>query len=204
MKLSRILIAVVISAVFAGCAPKRHNLQPVDSPPKTIVQNGFSFLPLDEKGWYILGRMPHAVALAREGTSTDETHAIQGKLFKFPTFASDEAFVRAVKKGQANDTDIANPDRYRTLTHVVALYEHRGEPCAFSHIVTEDHGAKKRTDTPGLMILDVYALVCRHPQNRNAAISFSYSQRYYPENRNENIASKARQLIDSLGFTTLQ
>ncbi|GAV19830.1 hypothetical protein MMIC_P0788 [Mariprofundus micogutta] len=202
-KLSR--IAVLLSAIiFAGCAPKQPNFQMVESPPKAIVQNGYSFTPLDEPEWYIIGRTPITVALAKRGASTDETCAVQGNIFPIAKFESDEAFVAAVKQGQANDADIANPERFKVLTHDVSLYAHKGEPCAFSHIVTEDHAAKKRSKTEGMMILDIYALVCRHPQNRHAAISINYSQRSYAESRDAGIAEKSQHLFNSVEFTTLQ
>ncbi|NWF37801.1 hypothetical protein F3F96_01415 [Mariprofundus sp. NF] len=204
MKYLRLFVLILISAVLAGCASNRPNLLPVDSPPKIIVQNGFSFMPLNESEWYIIERQPYEVSLAKRGAATDETFAIQGKVFQFPTFASNESFMQAVKQGQANDTDPANPGRYVTLTHDIELYEHRGETCAYSHIVTEDHAARKRTSTPGFMILDVYALICRHPQNQNAAISFNYSQRNYAQNLDKTLESKARRLIESLEFTALQ
>lgn len=187
---------------IAGCAPKR-NFQMIASPPEIIVQNGYSFVPLDEPEWYVIGRSPIAIALAKRGVNIDETYAVQGKLFRIGDFASDEAFVAAVKQGQENDTDIANPERFKTIIHDVELYPHKGENCAFSHIVTEDHAAQKRSNTVGVMILDIYGLVCRHPQNRNAGFSFNYSQRNYTENLDADIERKAKQLIESVEFTTL-
>jgi len=204
MRFIRFIGVTLISAVFAGCAAQQPNFQQVETPPKAIVQNGYSFVPLDDPQWYIIGRTPFKVALSKKGSATDETYVINGELFRFPEFASDEAFLQAIKQGQSTDLDPANPTRYKRLVHDAELRKHRGETCVFSHVVTEDHGAKKRTSTAGFMILDVYALVCRHPQNQNAAITVGYSQRNYPENRDGNIESKARQLIESVDFTTLR
>ncbi|ATX81182.1 hypothetical protein Ga0123462_0307 [Mariprofundus ferrinatatus] len=201
--MGKIMLFMVAGLLLIGCGPKKPNLPEVGVPPKPLVQKGFSFTPLAETGWYIIGQVPYRVALARQGKSTDETHAIQGMVFNFKNFDSDEDFIRAVKAGQAQDTDITDPDRFKVTTHDTVLRPHKGERCAFSHIVTEDHGAVKRSATDGFMILEIYALVCRHPENRSAAVSVDYSQRYYAQNRNSDIESKAISLIDSVSFEPL-
>lgn len=202
--MKKVITFIVTGLILVGCGPKKPNFQEVDTPSKPLVQKGFSITPLNESDWYIIGRSPYQIALAKQGESVDETRAIQGTVFKINNFPSNEEFVRFVKRGQAQDTDISNPDRFKITTHDVVLREHKGEPCAYSHTITEDHGAVKRSNTKGFMTLEIFALVCRHPENRNAAISVHYSERYYPKFRNGDIETKANSLLDSFDFKPIQ
>lgn len=201
--MKKLLLFIVIDLMLIGCGPKKPNLQEVATPPKPLIQKGFSFTPLDERGWYILGRNSFNIALARQGNSKDETRAIQGMVLKSNTFKSDDAFVQAVKKAQANDTDSSNPERFKVISNDTVAREHKGEACAFSHILSEDHKAIKRSRGDGVMLLEIYTLVCRHPQNRNAVVNVGYSERYYPQQRSSDMESKANKLLESVNFEPL-
>src|SRR2546426_12068034 len=84
--------------VVAACT--RIQLQEVRVPPERIYQKGYSFLPLNEKGWLIAGRNPYQVAIGKSGEGPDETLAIQTALIKLPAFTTNEEFVRLVREGQ--------------------------------------------------------------------------------------------------------
>lgn len=201
--MKKFILIVMAGLILVACGPKRPNFQEVSSPPKQLIQKGFSLTPLNELGWYIIGRSPYAIALAKQGSSPDETYAIQGSVYNIGSFSSDNEFIHFINKGQAQDTDISNPNRFKITAHDTTLKKYKGEPCAYSHTVTEDHAAVKRTNQNEFMVLEIFALVCRHPENQNAAISVNYSERYYPTNRSENIEAKAKILLNSLDFETL-
>src|SRR2546429_466489 len=87
--------------VVTSCVPR---LQEVRVPPERIYQKGYSFVPLNEKGWLIAGRNPYQVAIGKSGGGPDETLAIQTALIKLPAFTTSEEFVHLVREGQEKDT----------------------------------------------------------------------------------------------------
>lgn len=194
------VITIITTVTLLGCASSPPQLQELPVPPQKINQPGYSFLPLNEKGWFAGPRNQYQVALVKRGNQTDETFAIQGIASKLPEFVSTDDFVQLVKQGQAADTD---PKRFKIVEHMVVADSSKRAQCARSHLVTEDTGAVKRTSTVGPMILEVAALVCAHPGNRILGISIIYSHRYYPGQADPAFMQKADQVINSIEFTAL-
>ena len=171
--------------------------QDLPFPPQRIFQNAYSFMPPAELGWKTLVRDAHQLALARAGSSADETLGIQGRMFRLPAFSSDAELVEIIRKGLAEQA--ADP-RYKVLKHDLSAESLREASCARSHFVTEDLAAVKRTATPGVMILEVMTLSCAHPKNRNFAVTLVYSHRYYPQHADARFTEKAAAFLSSLEF----
>jgi len=183
--------------VLAAC----HTMQPqpreVPYPPQRIFQNFYSFMPPAELGWQILMRSGNQLALARRGSSPDETYAIQGRVFPIPASAAGEDFFELIRKALAEQA--ADP-RYNTLKHEVSVEPSKETNCAKSHFVAEDHAAVKQTATPGAMILEVRTLSCAHPKRRDAVVTLVFSHRYYPGQADPKFAEKAAAFLSSMEF----
>jgi len=175
-------------------------LPEVQLPPERIAQKGYSLVSLNEKGWRIVERNAYQLALAKRGENTDETMAIQVILFRLPVFKTNEEFLRLIQEGQVKDTD---PQRFKIMQHEVTTYRTKGTDCAKSHIAVEDRDAVKRSGKPGDMVLEIMALTCAHPKDKNFGISIIYSQRYYSEQRDSAFVEKAMSVLHSIEFTDL-
>ena len=175
-------------------------LQEVQVPPERISQKGYSLVPLNEKGWLIAARNPYQLTIGKYGESRDETLAIQATLIKLQPFTTSEEFVRLVKEGQAKD---ATPGRFKMIKHEVIAYTAKGPNCVKTHMVTEDHAAVKRSEKIGYMVLEGLILTCAHPKNQSIGVNVTYSQRYYPEQKDSGFLEKALSVLNSVEFSDL-
>lgn len=194
-------IGILSAALLvSSCALMQPRLPEIQTPPDRIVQKGYSFMPLNEKGWLITTRNPYQLALAKRGTNPDETFAIQAIPFRLPTFATQEEFAGIIKEGQAKDTDT---QRFKMLKHDVTNYLMSGTDCVKTHATSEDKAAVKRSGKSGYMLLEMLTLVCAHPNNKSVGISISYSHRYYPGQSDPEFVNKATSVLNSVGFSAL-
>jgi hypothetical protein len=193
-----ILTCSVIALGIAGCATPRGQVVPVPLPPSRIQQQGYSFVPLDEQGWFVLARTPATIGLVKEGVNADETFVIQAMLFPLPAFGHGEDLLRIVKEGQAKDID---PKRFRVMKHDVQLDPRRQSECTMSQTVAEDNGATKRSGRSDAMVLEMLTLTCAHPRSKGVAVNIAYSHRHYPEDEDSRFTEKANQVFKSVQFT---
>jgi hypothetical protein len=201
MKLNYASIVLLSSLAISACAPLQPKLQELQVPPVRIVQNGYSLIPPNEKGWLIVGKSQYQLAFARPGANPDESIAIQAMPFRLPEFNSTEEFVRLIKEGQAKDTPSS---RFVISKHEVVAYLKNGVSCAKSHLITEDKAAVNRSGKSGDMILAALTLTCAHPKNRAVGINVTYSHRYYPGREDTAFIEKGTSILDSVEFGDLR
>ena len=195
MKLSRQLWVLGSVLLLSSCA----SFQEIQVPPERFLLKGFSFMPLNEKGWLIGGRNPHRAVLGKRGDNPDETLAIEANVFEGPPMLkSSEEFVRLIKEAETKNT---NPARFKVFKHEVSPYMEKGNNCVRSHMAAEDHAAVKRTGKAGHMVLEKLTLICVHPKDNRAGINVAYSQRYYPDQRDPKFLEKATSVLNSIEFT---
>jgi hypothetical protein len=203
MKLLTRLGMLCVFLIITGCASMQpqSQLQEVPTPPGRMLQNGYSFVPLNEKGWLIADWNVFHLTLVKVGKHPDETVAIQALPFRLPAFKTNEELVRLVREGQAKDTD---PQRFKIIKNEVVSYPMKVTACARSYFLAEDRAAVKRSTRSGNMILEVSTLTCAHPDDRSVGISIIYSQRYYPGQGDPDFKKKAEEIIKSVEFTRPQ
>lgn len=198
MKLNAAGAALILMCLISACAPRSARLIEVPTPPARLEQEGYSFLPLNEKEWFIVGRNEQQIVLAKKGGSPDETSMIQAMLLQLPDFGSDQELTAWVKQGQAKDTD---PGRFTVLNHDVSDAAFKGAHCVRSAMTAEDRQAVKRTESTGPMVLEVLAMTCPHPKDKNVGVYAMYSHRHYPGHQDPGLADKADELFQSIEFT---
>ena len=149
--------------------------------------------------WHSAARSASQLALGKFGETPEETSLIREIVFKFkqPAFKTTEEFVRLVKEAEVKNI---NPERLRIIKHEVVTYPKKETECTKSHMVAEDHGAAKRVGKTGVMVQEVLTLICIHPQHKDFGINVSYSQRYYPAQRDPRFLEKATTVFDSVDF----
>ena len=187
-----------VALLTTSCATIGPRFQELQIPPARIVQQGYSLVPLNEKGWLIGGRDAIQVLLMKLGEHPDETFITHATLIHLPAFTTDGELVDLVKKGEDDDTD---PHRFNTTIHEVTVYPKPGAVCTQSHMVSEDRGAVKRSRQTENMILEVLVLTCAHPSDKRVGVSVAYSQRHYPGQGDPAFFEKATRILNSVKLT---
>lgn len=190
------LLIYFFVAFLAGCA-SRPSSPTIADPTQRFIQSGYSLVPTNENGWILAARSPYQFVLAKEGTQTDETFAIQATLLDLPELIANEKIVEVVRQGQEADTD---PTRFIVQKHEVSYAELAGNPCGRSHMLASDNAAVKRSSNSGDMLLEIATLICRHPKNNKIGISVVYSQRYYKGAKTPGFLENANIVLNSVRF----
>ena len=190
----------VLATMVLACAAG--NAQPLALPLSPVRSNhqGFSLVPLNERGWLVLADRPDQLALWKAGANPDESYAVQGRTTRFPVFASPEAFLAEMGKRGVEDSPAG---RFKLVAHSVQLAPDKGDMCARMHTVIEDHAPARRSSRTGPMILEIYAITCAHPGNRTTGVTVGYSERYYPGHRDPQLETSAAKLLATVTLTDL-
>ncbi|MBI3188257.1 MAG: hypothetical protein HYZ31_10400 [Gammaproteobacteria bacterium] len=184
--------------ILTSCALTRPQLPEVNLPPERMLETGYSFVPLNEKGWMIAGRDSHQLALMKSGTHPDETFAVQATPYRLPAFKTSEEFINLLKAGQDKDT---NSQRFNILKYEVTADTTKTSFCARTHMMAEDRGVVKGPEKLSMMILEAITLTCAHPKDNSIAINLVYSHRYYPGQSDPAFVDKASIVLNSLEFS---
>ena len=198
MKLLQGMGTLCAALLVASCVATQPRGQEVELPPKRLLQEGFSFVPLNEEGWVINQRKSNLIILGKYGKHPDQTFAISAGLIWLPPFKTTEEFVRLVKEGQAKDTD---PQRFKTIKHEVTSYRKNGADCAKSHWVAVDHEPVRRSGQRGDMDAEMLTLVCAHPKDKKIGVNVFYSQRSNSAQGDPAFLEKATTVLNNVELT---
>lgn len=194
-----LIAAVFFPVVFiSACATTRPTMLEVPLPPQRIILNGYSLVPLDEKGWLIGQRGPETLVLGKPGNDPDENMIIRAFASVLPPLKSDEEFIGFAK----SILIMEGAARHKVLSQQAKLVKVKSQSCVRSDTVMEDHEAVKRSSRTDPMILEAYSLVCKHP-NGSTGILVAYSHRFYSGQKDTEAGIKAQRIFDSLEFLSL-
>ena len=186
------------AALISSCATTRPAMQEVTLPPERIVQNGYSLVPLDEAGWLVFHRSSEQLALGKRGSDPDENMVIRAFAKVIPPLKSDEEFVGFAKSVLIME----GATRHKVLSQQTKLMKVKSQRCARTDTVMEDHGAVKRSSKTEPMILEIYSLLCKHP-NGSTGVLVAYSHRFYQGQGDAESSKKAQMIFDSIEFLSL-
>lgn len=196
------LLGLAASLALAGCMPApmeyRYPEIPVDQ--KTLAIDGVEFAAPGEPGWHLHGQTRFAVDIGKLGPAEDETTSLSTQVYKLPPAAPDKDWTQLVKEGEDADTD---PKRFVMTLHDVEAVKVGAATCARSHSVAEDHAPTTYSGRKDVMILEILALNCRHPDDPRVGVNVGYSQRYYPGQGDGEFMKKGTALLSSVHFTKL-
>lgn len=198
MKKSSAVAALLIATLVSACATTRPAMQELSLPPQRITANGYSLVPLNEAGWFILHRSPEILVLGKHGSDPDENIVIRAFAKVLPPLKSDEEFIGFAKSVLVME----GATRHKVLSQQTQLVKIKSQSCARSDTVMEDHGAVKRSSRTGPMILEAFSLLCKHP-NGSTGIVVAYSHRFYQGQGDAESSKKAQKIFDSLDFSDL-
>jgi len=192
MKISTVLTAVCAVLLIAACASKSDK-------PTRFELRGFSFTAPaaveDEKPWGVAKRTPDLLILGKPGEFQSEVFTVQATVVRLPAFASPDALLQYVKSSQQRELD---PKRFRILKHELSLQPVNGESCALSHIEAVDRAMRSTTGPTANTMLETLTLTCAHPKDRNTGINVTYSQQYFPEDKDPRFLERGSAILEGL------
>ncbi len=173
-------------------------MEEVSLPPQRIFQKGYSLVPLEETGWLIGYRDHEQLILGKRANDPDENFIMRAFAQVLPPLKSEEEFIGFSKSVLLME----GASRHKVLSQETKLVKVKGQSCARTDTVMEDHGAVKRSSRADHMILEAFALLCKHP-NKNTGILVAYSHRFYQGHKDQDSAKKAQMIFDSIEFSDL-
>jgi hypothetical protein len=192
MKLPITLASILAALMLAACASK--------SDKQTRFElRGFSFTAPaaveDEKPWGVAKRTPDLLILGKPGEFQSEVFTVQATVVRLPALASPDALLQYVKSSQQRELD---PKRFRILKHELSLQPVNGESCALSHIEAVDRAMRSTTGPTANTMLETLTLTCAHPKDRNTGINVTYSQQYFPEDKDPRFLERGSAILEGL------
>ena len=192
------LFVLVAGISSCGPVPVRPAMEEVQLPPQRIVQKGYSILPLNEPGWLVGYRNQEKLVLGKRASDPDENFVIRSFAEVLPPLKSEEEFTGFAKSVLIME----GAARHKVISQEAKRLKVKGQKCVRTDTVMEDHGAAKRSSRTEQMILEIYSLLCKHP-NGTTGILVAYSHRYYQGNRDQASERKAQTIFDSIEFLDL-
>jgi len=120
---------------------------------------------------------------------------VQATVVRLPALASPDALLQYVKSSQQRELD---PKRFRILKHELSLQPVNGESCALSHIEAVDRAMRSTTGPTANTMLETLTLTCAHPKDRNTGINVTYSQQYFPEDKDPRFLERGSAILEGL------
>ncbi|MEX0958342.1 MAG: hypothetical protein WDZ63_03555 [Burkholderiales bacterium] len=200
MKLSITSALLLIVLMLGACAGNERKSGELPYPAKRLTQKGYAFMPPNEPYWFIAGRDESQLLLVRQRTLTDESVSIVAGYVDLPEASATDTLVSHVR---ISDQQAVQSSRYRVQEHEVEAHAVGNVVCTRSYMLVEDHEGERAARTIGAILLETLTLICPHPSDNRLGVSLTYSHRFYPEDRDRQLAAKGMAMFESLEFTDL-
>jgi len=189
------IVTFIALCALAGCA------LPGSGDPdlsKRLEQNGYSFMPPDQDGWFIADRSTNRVALAKAGRVEGQSYLIEGT-----HLALDEASTSTQLTRFTDDLLSRNlpPPRFRIRQHEISDTRIAGAQCALSHIVVEDRDPGVASNVVTAMLVESVGTICIHPTTPGLGISLNFTHSSFPEDRDKAFSSYAESVLRTQQFS---
>lgn len=172
--------------------------EPITNKNKTLKNsNYYTFISPQKDNWTIAYRNQAQTHLAKNGNSLNETYAISIFPIQIPNFLTKQDFIEYIQ--QENKKGI-NPKRFNVTKFKVKPYNKRTDYCINYHSIAEDKKPVTKTHINKMMTLEIAGFICRHPDNKNIAINYGYSQRYYQGNQDKDLIDKSVKIFEQIKF----
>ncbi len=190
--------AVVLVLLLSACVSHTGSVPPVTVlpvPPVALSQNGYQFLPLDEKGWILDSRNAEQVRLFLKGDRPGESHSIQAELIELPTFQDSLEMMTWIRQEQHNE---AGSLPFIIQKHKAWSVDFGDQLCVRSLLTARDVEPEENGIT---ITTNIYGITCPHPFNPQIGVYLIIGQRHEPGHEDALLQKKAETLFRSLEFT---
>lgn len=199
IKIIHQITIVFIIFIITSCVQTNNKYQEMKLPTERSYHRGFSLVPPNEPGWFILSKNRNELALTKEvGQKLNESYVIATFVTRLPQITSQNAFNDAVEK---LDTNFSS--RFTLLKYHIDPYHGKGEYCARSYMVANDNAAAQYSGEVKSMIMENIGFGCQHPSDKRIVIYLTFSYRHFPGNDDPALMDKAEKLFQSVEFNDL-
>ena len=194
MKLKSWSILLLI-ILLTACAPTMQQPKELSIPSQRSIHTGFSLLPLNEKGWFVIAQEPRFLKLGKPSKDPDESIFLNANTVFLPEFKSREEFT-GFAKTLNRDMD---PIRFDEITQETKMVVVQGQSCEAIKLKEKDYGKERVSNRTDPMLIEAYSLVCPHPQGKLAVV-VSYAHRCYPDQADPEMVRKAEEIFKTVEF----
>ena len=187
-----LLLGLLIS--LAGCATggSKSDLK------QRIEQNGYSFQPPGEDGWFIASRSPDRITIGKAGRMEGETYLLEASHLDLAGLSQSDGLVDFA----ANLASRSLPaPRFRIREEDTTNVAIGDAQCAMSHIVAEDRDPGTGSNVLTAMLLDTVSTVCKHPTSGQLGILMTFTHRSFPEDRDRAFEAYAQSVLQTQQFS---
>jgi len=195
------LLAIAIFLTSAlGCTAEQTGFEKITDLTNRIEVMGLTLLPPQEVGWEYKKISPARTQFGKVGTQKGQSLAGMVVLSKLPNIGSKEEFMKVVSEQRARNTK--NP-RFEDLINDEVFSTEKDTPSVRYHTKYKDFGATNLPKGYEYLIVEDVGIMCRHPDNKNVAVTIALSQRSLPEDAIENFEALANDFIKNSEFIAL-
>lgn len=187
-----VLLGLLVS--LAGCATgdSKSDLK------QRIEQNGYSFQPPGQDGWFIASRSADRITIAKAGRMEGETYLLEGSHLDLAGLSEVNGLVDFA--ADLSSRSLPAP-RFRIREEDTTNITIGDAQCAMSHIVAEDRDPGTGSNVLTAMLLDTVSTVCKHPASAQLGILMTFTHRSFPEDRDRAFEAYAQSVLQTQQFS---
>ncbi len=195
-KIAILLIACLFGSTNWGFAESARYTK-IENLTNRIELLGISLLPPQENGWSYIRNHPARITFGKSGAQDGQSVMGGVVLSKLPDVGSEEEFLEVVSKQRHRDK--GNP-RYEDILDEQTISHEKNTLGVRIHTKYKDFGAKNMPGGSSYLVVEDIGIMCRHPENKNVAVSIILSQRSRPEDTITNFQALAEGFIKDAEF----
>lgn len=193
----RLMCALIFLTLLPGCSIPG---SPDADLSQRLEQNGYSFMPPSDTGWFIADRSANRVAIVKLGKVEGQTYLVEGAHMTLDRLGEPSRLTEFVE--QRDRRNLPAP-RFRLREYDISQIAIAGAQCALSQVIAEDRDPGTGTNLLTAMLVETVGTVCIHPANPSLAITVSVSHRSFPEDQDRAFKAYAQSLLQTQQFNPL-
>ncbi len=186
---------LLMLAALAGCALPGGSNSELS---QRVEQNGYSFLPPDESGWFIANRSVNRITLGKAGRVEGQSYVIEGSHLPLGKVSNPTQLTELI--AEINKRDLPTP-RFRVRQFDASEMSIDGASCVMTHLLVEDREPDTGTNVVTAMLVESMGSVCIHPGSKDLGIVLTFSHRSFPEDRDRGFEAYAQSVLLTQKFS---
>jgi len=186
--------AVILIAALTGCDPNKIN----DELSERLEQDGYSFMPPDESGWFIGQRSAGQITLLKAGRVEGQSFLIEAGQLPLDKLSGTDELPSFTEETQIKT--FPRP-RFRIREHDISDLQISGANCAMSHVVAEDRDPGTGSNVVTAVLVDAVGTICIHPSRPNLGIAMNITHRSFPEDRDRGFEARGLTILRTQQFS---
>lgn len=168
-----------------------------DSSKRINIAYGLSVLPPQENGWKVFHKSEFQLVLGKNGPTKGSSYIANVKLFKLPSFETEQQFVKYISEGKKAQRPV---ERFKVIQNKEEIISGGTNHIIKYHSIAEDKVASAKYGNI-TMLLEVFGYTFQHPENHSIGVEIGYSYRYHIGKEDKAFEEKANAFLDQIKIT---